>query len=121
MAISNYQDLIVWQKSMDLAVECYKVMECFPKIEMYGLCSQMRRAVVSISSNISEGQGRIHTREFIHHLGIANGSRCELETQLLLSARIGYLNTTQIDPLLALSAEIGRMLHSLIKRLEERL
>ncbi len=121
MDVLNYRELIVWQKSMDLAVECYSVVESLPKSEMYGLCSQMHRAAVSISSNIAEGQGRIHTREFIHHLGIANGSRCELETQLLLSARIGYLKSAQIDPLLSLSAEVGRMLHSLIKRLEERL
>lgn len=121
MAVANYQDLIVWQKAMDLGVECYKLTECLPKSELYGLCSQLRRAVVSISSNIAEGQGRIHTREFIHHLGIANGSRCEVETQLQLATRIGYFQPAQIEPLLALSAEIGRMLHTLIRRLEERL
>ena len=121
MAVSSYQDLIVWQKAMDLAVACYKVTDGLPKSEMYGLCSQLRRAVASISSNIAEGQGRVHTREFIHHLGIANGSRCEVETQLHLAARVGYFQPAEIEPLLELSAEIGRMLHTLIRRLEERL
>jgi four helix bundle protein len=123
MAVASYQDLIVWQKATDLSVECYRVTESLPKSELYGLSSQIRRAAVSISSkHCGRPRSTPHARIYPPpRLGIANGSRCELETQLLLASRIGYFGQSQIEPLLNLSGEIGRMLHTLIRRLEERL
>ena len=84
MAIKSYRDLIVWQKAMDLVEDVYKKTKGFPREELYGLTSQLRRAVVSVPSNNAEGQGRNSTKEFLHHLSIAYGSLCEVETQCLL-------------------------------------
>ena len=82
--LNSYQDLLVWQKSVELCVEIYKLVKLLPKEEMYGLSDQMRRAVVSIPSNIAEGYTRKSTNEYLNFLSIANGSRTELETQLLI-------------------------------------
>ena len=82
MAVTNYKGLIVWQKSMDLVVEIYKITKILPKYETYGLADQMRRAAISIPSNIAEGQGRNSSREFVHFLKISRGSCAELDTQL---------------------------------------
>lgn len=87
MKTNSYKDLIVWQKSLDLVHEVYRVTKQFPKSEIYGLSSQMQRAAVSISSNIAEGQSRNHKPEFIQFLYIAYGSSSELETQILISKR----------------------------------
>ena len=85
--IRSFRDLLVWQKAMDLADSVYDVTAVFPKEEVYGMVSQLRRAAVSIPSNIAEGQGRNSTGEFLHFLGIAFGSLCEVETQIELSLR----------------------------------
>ena len=82
MAVTNYKGLIVWQKSMDLVVEIYKITKILPKYETYGLADQMRRAAISIPSNIAEGQGRNSSRECVHFLKISRGSCAELDTQL---------------------------------------
>ena len=119
MAIRSYKDLTVWQKSVDLCVLVYKLTESFPKNELYGITSQIRRACVAIPSNIAEGQMRGHKPEYIQFLRIAYGSGGELETQLLVALKIGYLsqeNFTRIDSLLQ---EILRMLNKLLSVLLE--
>ncbi len=95
MAVKNYQELIVWQKGMDLVEAVYKASQTFPQEETYGLTSQIRRAVVSVPSNIAEGQGHKSTKEFMHFLSIALGSLREVETQILITERLTYLNKKQ--------------------------
>ena len=118
MSIQSFRDLVVWQKSMDLAVQCYQATKAFPSEERFGLTNQIRRGAVSIPSNIAEGQGRSHTKEFLNHLSMAKGSLCELETQLEISFRVGFMTEVALTPLLALSDEIGRMLTVLRQKLE---
>ena len=121
MALQNYQDLEVWQKAMTLAEQCYLVTKVFPREELFGMTSQIRRAAVSIPANIAEGQGRQHTKEFLNHLSIARGSLKELETHLILSQRVGLLKQQNTEPLLRLADEISRMLTGLRKTLQSRL
>lgn len=118
MALQTYKEFTVWQKSMDLAVEIYRLVKILPKTETYALSDQMRRAVVSIPSNIAEGQGRNSTREFINFLGFARGSQKELETQLLLCLRIGYFTEKDVSVAMNLCEEVGKMLSSLVKKLK---
>ena len=110
----SYQDLIAWQKAMDLAEAIYQATRCFPKEEQYGLTSLIRRAAVSVPSNIAEGQGRITPGEFKQFLGHARGSLLETETQLLLAGRLNYLSSEQVSHLIKLSAEVGRILNGLL-------
>ncbi len=117
MQWTSYRDLIVWQKSMDLATEVYRIMKLMPSSESIGLISQMQRAAVSIPSNIAEGFGRNNNKEFVRFLMIANGSKSELQTQLLLCEKIGYLTREQTRPALLLTEEIGKMLFSLSESL----
>ena len=90
--MSSYKELIVWQKSIQLVIDIYKLTKIFPKEETYGLSSQMQRAVVSIPSNIAEGNDRNSSKEFSQFLRIARGSLAELETQIIISEKIGYTN-----------------------------
>lgn len=113
--MSSYKDLIVWQKSIQLCIDIYKETETFPKHELYGLTSQLRRSVVAISSNIAEGQRRGHKNEYIQFLRIAYGSSAELETQLIISNKVGYLNDIKYEKLNRLLLEILKMLNKLIK------
>jgi four helix bundle protein len=106
----TYKNLIVWQKAMTLAKQVYELTRKLPREEIYGLTSQMRRAAVSIPSNIAEGQARQSPKEFAHFIKIAQGSKAELETQLLLCVEIGYLKDTDISDLLALLQEVGKMM-----------
>ena len=116
--LKGYRDLIVWQKSMDLSQMIYRHTISLPKEEMYGLTSQMRRAAVSISANIAEGQARNSTGEFLQSLGIAKGSLAELETLIILSQNMNFLTQEDSTSLLSLSAEINKMLHALQKSLK---
>ena len=118
MYLQSYKDFIVWQKSMDLAEEIYSLVKLLPKIETYALSDQMRRAVVSIPSNIAEGQGRNSTKEFIKFLAIARGSQKELETQLQLCVRIGYITEEEISVAMNLCEEVGKMLNTLMRKLK---
>ena len=111
---NSYRDLIVWQKGMLLCKEVYLLTQNFPKEEIYGLTSQMRRSVISIPSNIAEGRGRNSDKEFIRFLQIALGSIYELQTQLELAFELGYTNS--IENLINLSIEIEKMLNSLITK-----
>jgi four helix bundle protein len=92
MALKSYSELIAWQKAMDLVQTIYETVRVFPKEEIYGLTSQLKRAAVSVPSNIAEGQGRKSAREFIHHLSIAYGSLMEVEAQILIAVRLEYLS-----------------------------
>ncbi len=110
----SYEDLIVWQKAMALVTAVYTATEGFPAKEMYGLTQQMRRAAVSIASNIAEGQGRLTPGEFRHALGMARGSLMELETQVQVARNLGFLEERSLDQLLDATAEVGRLLNGLI-------
>lgn len=121
MTLASYHDLIVWQRAIDYVVETYKLTGRFPRTELYGLSAQLQRAVVSIPSNIAEGAGRIHTREFINHASIARGSLFEPETQIIVAQRLGYVSEEDVQPLLRAVAELGRLLHGLIVSLERKL
>lgn len=111
--IKDYKDLIVWQKAMDLVVEVYMLVKLLPKEEVYALSSQIRRAAISIPSNIAEGQARNSTKEFIQFLAIAKGSKAELETQLLICVKTGCLTDSQIAVAMSTLAEIGKMINKL--------
>ena len=117
MAFASFNDLIAWQRSMDLAEEVYRATRDFPKTEQYGLTSQMRRAAVSIPSNIAEGRNRRTTREFVNFLFIARGSLGELETQVRLATRLAYFAEPVSTALLDLCAEVGRLMTGLAKSL----
>ena len=110
----SYKDLFAWQKSMSLVIAIYKATAGFPKDELFGLTSQLRRAAVSIPSNIAEGQGRLSENEFRHFLGQARGSLMEVETQLQIAENLGYLHQEQTSKLLEACAEVGRILNGLL-------
>ena len=113
MKSSNHRDLIVWQKAIDLTVEVYNLVKLLPKDETYALSEQMRRAVVSIPSNIAEGQGRNSSKEFARFLSMARGSLRELSTQLEICERIEYMNSEQTNKAKSIIEEIDKMLNSL--------
>ena len=117
MTTQTYKDLIVWQRSVALAEEIYKLSKTFPEEELYGLTSQIRRAAVSVPSNIAEGHGRQSTAEFRNFLSISQGSLAEVETQLLLAIRFNYLTLPQAANALSLREEISKMLSSLRSKL----
>jgi four helix bundle protein len=117
MKVKNYQELIAWQRAMDLVEQVYSATQCFPREEVYALTNQLRRASVSIPSNIAEGQGRRTTADFCRHLSIAYGSLREVETQLLIAQRLNYLSSTTVQPLLQTSGEVGRLLNGLMRSL----
>ena len=115
--IQSFKNLDVWQKSVNLCVEIYKITENFPKSEIFGLSSQIRRCTVAIPSNIAEGQSRGHRLEYIQFLRIAYASGCELETQLLISKRIGYLSDDWYLKLSVQLTEILKMLNGLMRKI----
>jgi four helix bundle protein len=115
--IQSYRDLIVWKKSMILVMAVYRSTNAFPKTETYGLATQLRRAAVSIPSNIAEGQARLSTAEFKQCLGHARGSLMEVETYILLAQELGYLERDQSESLLAGTAEVGKILNGLLNSL----
>lgn len=119
--LKNYKDLLVWQKAYQLCLAVYRATKGYPHEERYGLTSQIRRAAVSVPSNIAEGYGRKTTLDYIRFLYIAYGSNCELETQLLISGDLGYLEAVTRDALLDETSEVERMLKALIKSLESKL
>lgn len=116
MKVKNFKELIVWQKSIDLVLEIYKITKQFPSEEKFGLCAQMQRASVSIPSNIAEGSGRNHTNEFKQYLGVAYGSSSELETQIIIAKKL----YSKFDYIKAesLNLEIQKMINGLINSLK---
>lgn len=115
----HYKDLIAWQKAMDLVNAIYDATDSFPKRETYSLTDQIRRAAVSIPSNIAEGQAHYSNREFLHYLRHSRGSLAELETQALIAQRRNYLSESQAAHLLKLANELSRILSGLITSLKE--
>lgn len=116
----DYRDLVLWQKAMALAAEVHRVTPALPRHELFGLAAQLRRAAVSIPSNIAEGSARRSTREFIAYLHIARGSLSELRTQLLLAQHVGYLADTDLSCVDQLGDEVGRLLNAVIRGLRRR-
>ena len=116
----SVQDLTVWQRSIDLTVCIYGLTRSFPKDELYGLVSQLRRASVSVASNIAEGRGRLNSAEFRQFLGVALGSVFELKTQLIVARRLKFGNEQAIDEATALSEEVSKMLTSFIQKIGKR-
>ncbi len=120
LPVLSYRDLRVWQSGMDLVVESYRIAKKLPKYEQYGLASQIRRAAVSIPSNIAEGHGRLGLRGYLYFLSVAASSLRELETQLLLSVRLEHVRQEEIDGCLKTSADLARMLAGLARKLKSR-
>lgn len=118
MAIKSYRDLKVWERAMDLVEGSYRLASLLPTDEHYGIVSQIRRAAVSVPAGIAEGHGRDHLGDYLHHLSVANGSLMELETHLLIAQRLAYLKMNDIELLLGLTAEVGRMLAGLTRKLK---
>ena len=116
--MSDYKELEAWQIAMDLAQEVYRLTRDFPKEEIYGLTNQIRRAAVSIPSNIAEGASRAGSKEFLRFLHIARGSASELETQLMLAVKLGYLRDS--SELLAILSSVKRLINGLIRPLKDK-
>jgi len=111
----TYRDLKAWQKAMGLVQDVYRLTREFPREETYGLTSQLRKAAVSIASNIAEGKGRSSDKELLHFLSNAKGSLFGVETQIMIADGLGYLTRPQCEDLLSQSAEVGRLLNGLMK------
>jgi four helix bundle protein len=118
--IRGFEDLEVWRKGMDLVMQVYGLTKPFPSDERYGLTAQLRRAAVSIPSNIAEGRGRFGLRSFLYHLSVATGSLMELETQLRIAARLEYLKPEQARTLLEQLGEVRRLLAGLVRSLRTK-
>ncbi len=118
--MNSFKDLEIWQKSIDLSVNIYQLTKSFPSEEKYGLISQLRRAAVSIPSNIAEGWGRNNKKEFIHFLNIAKSSCMELETQLIIALRLNHLNNDCFNQLRSTQESIMMMSNKLISRLKNK-
>jgi four helix bundle protein len=115
----HYKDLIAWQRAMDLVESVYRITEKFPRREMYSLADQLRRAAVSVPSNIAEGQAHRSRREFAHFLQHARGSLAEIETQLLIASRLRYIDESLVGPVLKQVAEVGRIVNGLVASLSD--
>ena len=115
--VKSYRELIVWQKAMELATEVYDLVKLLPREETYALGDQMRRAAVSIPSNIAEGYGRSSKKDYANFLTMARGSAYEVETQILLCNRINLLSTSQVAPALQILTEITRMVNAMLAKL----
>lgn len=120
MPMEGFRELRVWQSGMDLVEAIYRITQAFPNHEQYGLTSQLRRAAVSIPSNIAEGHSRQHLGEYLHHLSFARGSLAEVETQLEIAIRLGYGSFEQVQPILDHVASLSRQLAALRKALSSK-
>ena len=118
MGSQSYKDLLVWQKSITLCMEVYQLCEAFPKSELYGLADQMKRAAVSVASNIAEGQGRQHLREFINFISVANGSLAELDTQRIIAENLCFISPEKSTHLDQSITEVRKMLYALNAKLK---
>ena len=116
----SYKDLVVWQKGIELAKRIYALTRRFPNEEKFGLTSQMRRAAISVPSNVAEGQARRTTPEFIQFVSHAEGSAAELDTQIILAIELNFCRKTDVLPIYELNDEIRRMLNALRRKLAER-
>lgn len=117
--IKSYKDLLIWQKGIDIIIKLYELVEGFPKEEIYALTSQLKRAAISISSNIAEGYGRNSTQSYIHFVSISRGSLFELETQLIVAQKLKFIkNETLFSDLMNQITEESKMINSFINKLE---
>lgn len=123
MGINSFRDLRVWQLGMEIVEQIYRLTQGFPASEMYGLTSQMRRAAVSIPSNIAEGHTREHSKEYLHHLSMAQASLAELQTQVEIARRLNYISLEQLNQTVEQSVLLSKQLYALrnalIKRVKE--
>jgi four helix bundle protein len=119
MTIQNYKDLIVWQKAIKLALEVYKLTDKFPKSEIFGSVNQMRRSAFSIPSNIAEGWARKYSGEFLQFLSVASGSAAELETQLMITQKLGYGDLASYEKIQSLLTEVQKMLNSFRSKIKK--
>lgn len=120
MEIQSYQDLVVWQKAMDLVVACYEITNRLPTSETHGLASDIHRKVRQIPSYIADGHGRGNTAEFLTRLSFAHGSLMALETDFLTTVRLSFLTPKDIEPILSRCAEVGRLLNGLMRSLRSK-
>jgi four helix bundle protein len=118
--VQSYRDLVIWNKAMELVTEIYRMTQGFPKEELFGLTSQIRRAAVSVPSNIAEGKGRLSKGEFRQFLGNARGSLAELETQILIAQNLQYLHGAEANRLLAMVEEVGKVLNGLLSAVKNQ-
>lgn len=118
MPLASDRELQSWQMSMDVIEEIYDLTRSWPSSERYGLVTQTQRAAVSIAANIAEGYGRMHRGEYVPHLSIANGSRCELETLLLIAERVKVVETRATERVQCMVAQLGRLLTKQIRSLQ---
>ncbi|MFH0872125.1 MAG: four helix bundle protein [bacterium] len=113
MTVKSFRDLRVWRAAVDVVESVYRLTQGFPKQEAYGLTSQIRRAAISIPSNIAEGHTREHNKEFLHHLSVAQASLAELETQLEIAKRLEYITSEELSQVLQQLSSVGRQLYAL--------
>lgn len=117
MKVQSHRDLIVWQRAIELTVAIYEITSSFPREEIFGLTSQMRRAGVSIASNIAEGYGRTSTGEYCQFLGMARGSNLELQTQITVARKLGFGDASKLDVAESMSSEVSKMLVLIMSKL----
>lgn len=118
--VRSFRDLRVWQKSIQMSVAVYRLTREFPREELYGLSSQMRRATVSVASNIAEGHGRLSTNEFRQFLGVARGSNFELQTQLEIAKALHMADSSELNEVDTLSHEVGKMIFGILEGIKDR-
>ncbi|MGX8014043.1 four helix bundle protein [Mesorhizobium sp. ORM8.1] len=118
--MNSYRDLIIWKAALKLAVDCYSATKGFPNSEAYGMTSQIRRSAASIAANVAEGHGRESTGAFIQFLRVAQGSLKELETHLILCGEVGLMVEAEVARLLGQTDEIGKMMRSMIRSLQQK-
>jgi four helix bundle protein len=119
--VVRYRELLVWQRAMDLLDALYDASETWPRRELFRMTDQLRRAALSVPANIAEGQGRRGPKEFLHHLSIANGSLCEVETCVIAAHRRQYIDDSDLALLLLRCEEVGRMMQAMMTSLEARI
>jgi four helix bundle protein len=118
--VKSFRDLLVWQRAIQLSVAIYRLTQGFPREEVYGMTSQMRRSAVSVPSNIAEGHGRLSTGEYRQYLGIARGSNFELQTQLEIARALDFGNSKLLDEAEGLSHEVGKMIHGVLEGIKDK-
>jgi len=118
--VQSFRDLQVWQRSIQLSVSVYKLTKGFPREEIYGMSSQMRRSAVSVASNIAEGSGRMSTGEYRQFLGMARGSNCELQTQIEIARALGFSDSKKLEEAEGLSFEVGRMISGVLDAIKDK-
>ena len=116
--VQSFRDLLVWQRSIQLSVAIYRLTQGFPREEIYGITSQMRRSAVSVPSNIAEGHGRLSSGEYRQFLGIARGSNFELQTQLEIARALAFGDPKFLDEAEGLSHEVGKMIHGVLESIK---